>query len=301
MAFSIFSDQAILTVTVLKGKGETTMSANTLVVEDFSALGQISILAALNVLQAFDIETAALPTTILSTQTEGFGQPARLETKNWLKKASEHWKSLTNVYLKGAIVGYLGSADLIKPISQLLMNVKSPILIDPVMADRGALYPGLASDYPLQMRHFCQLADVITPNWTELCLLTGHSKPLKADLSTFKQLLRKLQDQGIRARVVATGVHIEQAENALVYDGHYVKAVTTKRYPGHFYGAGDTFAALLLGNILTNPNGLDDLYRDVVDSCQQLSIAIQETSTYPDTDRRYGLKLRNLLQLITKN
>lgn len=273
------------------------MSPSTLVVEDFSALGQISLLAALNILQAFDIETAALPTTLLSTQTEGFNTPVRLDTQKWMQVTSEHWQSIPDLQLHGALVGYLGSVNLMKPVERLLKKASSPILIDPVMADRGALYPGLDSDYPAYMRQFCQSADVITPNWTELCLLAGHESPIKADLDHFKQLLDNLQDQGIHAMIVTTGVAVDQKETTLTYDGNEIHSLVSKRYPGHFYGAGDAFAALLMGNLLSGK----DLRAAVQTSCQQLNDAIKETSTYPVEDRRYGLKLRNLLHLISKS
>lgn len=273
------------------------MSPSTLVVEDFSALGQISLLAALTILQASDIETAALPTTLLSTQTEGFNTPVRLDTQEWMQATSKHWQTIPDLQLHGALVGYLGSVNLMKPVGHLLKKASSPILIDPVMADRGALYPGLNQDYPAAMRQLCQSADVITPNWTELCLLAGYHRPIKADLDHFKQLLANLQDQGIHALVVVTGVTVDQTEMTFAYDGNEIDSFVSKRYPGHFYGAGDAFAALLLGNLLTGQN----LFSAVKTSCQQLNQAIQETSTYSAAERRYGLKLRNLLQLISKS
>lgn len=274
------------------------MLPSTLVVEDFSTLGQISMLAALNILQAFDIETAALPTALLSTQTEGFNIPARMDTHEWMQAAVKHWQTISELQLQGALIGYLGSTKLMDQLGHLLTNIKGPVLIDPVMADRGALYPGLSTDYPHYMRQFCQSADVISPNWFELCLLAGLKKPLNATLSNFKFLLSKLHEQGIQAAVVATGVPIEEtAETTLLYDGHRINSFISKRYPGHFYGAGDTFAALLMGNLLSGK----DLNTAVQISCQQLSNAIKETSAYPEEDRRYGLKLRNLLQLISKS
>lgn len=274
------------------------MTSCTLVAEDFSALGQISMVAALNVLQAFDIETAALPTTLLSTQTEGFKTPVRLATNDWLTSAIGHWQSIPDLQFKGALIGYLGSIDLMQRLSSLLKNVASPVLIDPVMADHGALYPGLSGDYAAQMRTFCQQADVITPNWTELCLLAGHNKPLTATLTAFKQMVGEVRSNGIDAQVVATGVHLDGQEQTLVTDrDDDVQMIAVNHYPGHFFGAGDTFAALLMANLLTG----HDLYSAVQNSCDQLEIAIQETSSYPAERRRYGLKLGKLLAAISKS
>ncbi|WP_243686031.1 hypothetical protein [Lentilactobacillus rapi] len=48
----------------------------------------MSITAAISTFAAFGIQTAAVPTEILSTQSEGFGQPAVLNLDDWMTKLS---------------------------------------------------------------------------------------------------------------------------------------------------------------------------------------------------------------------
>ena len=74
-----------------------------LVIEDFSALGQISMVAALTILQSMDYTTASLPTTLLSTQTECFGDPQRLSTNQWIKSSVDHWQLIPDLDFKGEI------------------------------------------------------------------------------------------------------------------------------------------------------------------------------------------------------
>lgn len=45
------------------------------------------------------------------------------------------------------------------------------VVVDPAMGDDGALYPTLNSEFVTHMRALTKEADVITPNYTEACLL----------------------------------------------------------------------------------------------------------------------------------
>ena len=47
------------------------------------------------------------------------------------------------------------------------------ILVDPAMADNGSLYPAFDESFPAEMAKVCAKADIILPNITEACLLTG--------------------------------------------------------------------------------------------------------------------------------
>lgn len=273
------------------------MSPSTLVVEDFSALGQISMVAALSVLQAFNIETAAIPTSLLSTQTEGFQTPVKLNTQSFIKQSMAHWKSINDLSFRGALIGYLGSEDWMRKLTVFLTNVTGPIVIDPAMADQGKLYPGLYPDFVVRMRQFCQHADVITPNWTEICMLAGQNDVVTPDLASFRRMLSQLQRTGINASVVTTGIVKGGKEQVYIFDGQRVTTTITNHFPGHFYGAGDTFSALLMGNLLQK----NDLSSAVNKSCQQLSVAIRQTSTCTASERRYGLKLGQLLKTISRD
>ena len=55
----------------------------------------------------------------------------------------------------------------------MLGAVNGKVIVDPVMADHGKLYPGFDETCAAGMRRLCRRADVILPNLTEACLLTG--------------------------------------------------------------------------------------------------------------------------------
>ena len=49
----------------------------------------------------------------------------------------------------------------------------SLVLIDPIMGDHGNTYRPVSHDYACGLKELVRLADIITPNITEACLLTG--------------------------------------------------------------------------------------------------------------------------------
>ena len=150
-----------------------------MIAEDLTALGQISLASSLGVIEAQSVRPAMLPTTLLSTQSEGFGTPVSLSTEDWIEAALAQWLDMGEKFA-GILVGYVGQPSLINKLSIIMDHLVLPItVIDPVMGDRGTLYPGLTKDSVMAMRQLCQKATIITPNWTELCLLTGNDLNLK--------------------------------------------------------------------------------------------------------------------------
>lgn len=180
-----------------------------LLIEDFSALGQISLIGALSILQAMGITTASLPATILSSQTEGFGQPAVLNTEQWIQASLRHWQA-QDIEASGVLIGYLGQCTLAEQLGSWLaqQNLTDCLkIVDPVMGDQGRLYPGFNQDYVQAVKKLCRHADLITPNWTELCFLAG----LPYSLPTAEKLIQgidQLKAVGINATVIVTGVHL---------------------------------------------------------------------------------------------
>lgn len=261
-----------------------------MVIEDCSALGQISMVAATTVLQAAGITTALLPSTLLSTQTEEFGVPAQLPTDQWQWSAYNHWKK-EQVDFAGIIVGYLGNENRLNVARQILKAEQTTLkIVDPVMADEGHLYPGLNVNYPQIMRKICQYADVITPNWTELCLLGGLEVTAPSEV-VFHKAIRRLRHDGINGAVVVTGVVKDQQIGYWLLLKDRLKFIPFNYFPGHFYGTGDLFAALLYIYLQTE----HDLMMAVKSAGNALAIAVEETSHLGAHDRQFGMKLQRLL------
>lgn len=268
----------------------------TLIAEDLSAVGQISMVAALNILNAFGITTIAMPTTILSTQTEAFGLPATLPTLPWQSAASAHWQTVTDMEINSALVGYVGDVASVHQIITELAEINPAlVVIDPVMGDQGQLYPGFDNSYVAAIKQLAQSATILTPNWTELQLLTDQPLEQKPTPSKVAALIKQLPQHGILARVVITGINFDETIAIAYQDATgQVCYIEQPKFTGHFYGAGDTFSALLCGYLQR------DLPFEVAlqAAADGVYIAITATAALPVAIRKFGLQLAPVLAKI---
>ncbi|WP_366449461.1 PfkB family carbohydrate kinase [uncultured Flavonifractor sp.] len=123
------------------------------------------------------------------------------------------------------------------------------VVVDPVMADNGKLYPAFGPDFPAQMARVCAKADLILPNLTEASLLTGLPYRTEQDEGYIKELLQALAALGPRY-VALTGVSFEPDKLGVMYydtvTGQY-GSYFTQRLPASFHGTGDIFASTCVG------------------------------------------------------
>ena len=78
-----------------------------LTIQDISCVGKCSLTVALPIISAFGIETAILPTAVLSTHTMFKGFTFRDLTSDLLD-ITKHWKN-ENIEFDALYSGYLGS------------------------------------------------------------------------------------------------------------------------------------------------------------------------------------------------
>lgn len=223
-------------------------------IHDISGFGKCSLTVALPILSAAGIETAVIPTAVLSTHTGGFSDYTFCDLTDQLLPIAQHWRRL-GLHFDGVYTGYLGSArqiDLVLQAFDLLRGADTMLLVDPAMADGGRLYAGFADDFPRQMRRLAQRADLLVPNITEACLLTDtpyRDGPYRKEY--IETLLQKLAALGA-AQVVLTGVFFDReqlgaaAYTAATGEIHYA---LTHRMDGFYHGTGDVFASALLAAV----------------------------------------------------
>ncbi|MCR5005651.1 MAG: bifunctional hydroxymethylpyrimidine kinase/phosphomethylpyrimidine kinase, partial [Clostridiales bacterium] len=145
-----------------------------LTIQDISCFGKCSITIALPVISAMGVETVILPTAVLSTHTM-FKNFTVKDLTDQLMPIVEHWKS-EGITFDAIYTGYLGSAEeieIVKQIFRMFKTEETMIFIDPVMADNGKMYPAFDEAYAALNAGLCGEADVIVPNITEACFMTG--------------------------------------------------------------------------------------------------------------------------------
>ncbi len=221
-----------------------------LAVNDISCFGKCSLTVALPILSSCGFETTVLPTALLSTHTGGFTGYTFLDLTGEMKKIIDHWKNL-KLRFDCIYSGYLGSEEQIKITYNIIKEFKIPLIfVDPVMADNGKLYDGFSSDFPQKMKTICKIADIITPNITEACLLTDtcyteiHTKEWVLEIADKLSLICK--------KFVITGIKLEpDSVTTIVFDNGQTDFIKNENIDGMYHGTGDVFASSLLASILS--------------------------------------------------
>ena len=269
-------------------------------IQDVSCIGKCSLTVALPIISALGIETAIVPTAVLSTHTQFSGFTFRDLTED-LEPIREHWKK-ENFEFSAIYSGYLGSERQIEIVRNYICDFKKKdtvTIIDPVMADNGKLYAGFDESFPEKMAGLCREGDVILPNLSEAALLTGEPYPGEdASPDVTKKLLTKLARLGA-AIVVITGVSL--SDGTFGFMGLDVKKNEFFEYgnpkiPFKSHGTGDIFASAFTGALVRGLSTYDalKLAADYVRACIK--------NTYEDPGRiNYGvnfeLELPYLMQL----
>ena len=278
----------------MKGKsngGVMMKEKRILTVQDISCVGQCSLTVALPILSACGLETCVLPSAVLSTHTAGFHGYTFRDLTADMPAIRVHWQQ-EGIDFDGFYTGYLGSAEQIQYIEEIFAQLAAPgalKVVDPAMADNGALYPAFDLDYVAAMRGLCCQADYIVPNITEACLLADIPYLQTYDAAAIDALLRRLEQLGCK-RIVLTGVSYAPERTGVV-----VAAAGRRDYyehpllPQSCHGTGDIYASAFCGALF---NGKSDLAAARIAADYTLD-CIRETAT--DPAHWYGARFERLL------
>lgn len=268
-----------------------------LTVQDISCIGRCSLTVALPILSALGLETAILPTAVLSTHTQFQNFTFRDLTED-LNPILTHWQK-EGFAFDAIYTGYLGSKSQIDIVVSLFeQNKKSNALCiaDPAMADNGKLYTGFDLAFVREMRRVCAVSDIILPNMTEASLLLGIDYRADGyDEAYVKDVLKQLCGLGAKTAVL-TGVSFHDKElGAMAYDSEHdtFHAYFAEKLPVSYHGTGDCFASAFSGAV-TRGLSLDASLKLAADF-----IVESLKKTMADPERRiYGVNFEEALPLL---
>ena len=230
------------------------MEKRILTIQDISCVGQCSLTVALPIISACGIETAILPTAVLSTHTAGFKGFTVLPLTDEFPKIAEHWKK-ENIAFDCVYTGYI-LKDQMQIVDKIIKEFNKGLkIIDPVMADNGEFYYGFDENFAAEMANLCVEADVILPNLTEAAFLLGEKPVLCGyDEAYVERLLKRLYNNLKVKEIVLTGVSYDKGKlGVAVFDGETVKYYFSERIKRNFHGTGDIYSSAFTGALL---NGL---------------------------------------------
>ena len=231
------------------------MQKRAIALHDISCVGRCSLTVALPVLSAAGLNTAVVPTALLSTHTGEFTGYTHLDLSNQLMPIARHLATL-GLHFDAFYSGYLASGAQVDEVLEmigLLCDGRTHIFVDPAFGDHGRMYSLMDESIPRQMRRLCARARTIVPNLTEAAFLLDEPYPGKhVTREAVCGLCRGLRALGPE-NVVITDVAFGPGQTgvALLAPGMAEPAFLFRpRFDDVFYGTGDVFASLLLGALM---------------------------------------------------
>ncbi len=270
------------------------------VINDLSGFGRCSLTAAMPVLSVLGAECCPLPTAVLSNQT-GYDSFFCADFTDKIEAYIAEWRKM-QVHFDGILTGYLASAAQADKILAFLDEFKTETTLyvcDPVMADDGRVYDTYNDALCEKIAMLAKRADVITPNLTELCILTGASfseltaRSASADYN--EQIAKTAAGllHGCLHTVVVTGVCVKDEIRNLIVTKSGFSAVCGKRFGESYSGTGDLFSAVLAGELLRGASAEYAVRKAV----RFLEASIAETFA-EGTNRNDGVNFQNHLEML---
>ena len=260
-----------------------------LTVQDLSCAGQCSLSVALPILSAFGLETCVLPTAILSEHTM-FQNFTFLDLAQNMLDTLDSWKK-DNHRFHAVYTGYLGRNEhfaIVEDAIRELSEENALVVVDPVFGDNGKLYPLFNTEYVDKVRSFMKNANVILPNITEACYLTGREYKAVCDKAEAAALIAELTALG-DFDIVLTGVDENGKIGFACYDKNTKKTefYFAERLKGSFHGTGDIFASVFMGAYLSGKS----LFESSKAAAQFVAASIQAT----EDGHTYGVQFEKIL------
>ena len=266
-------------------------------IHDLSGVGRCSLTVILPVLSAMGVQVCPVPTAMLSCHF-GFGDVVFRVLTDYIPRALENYQEL-GIDFECIYSGFLGSEEQVDHCLEFFRSYpKALIVVDPVMGDHGKPYKTYTKELQTRMGELVSVADLITPNYTEACILLGeeysHEPVTRAKA---KSMLVRLSELGPK-NVVITGLSLATGEIANVgydRDQNAFWRVTCDYVPVSYPGTGDLYASALIGSLLTG----DSLPISMDRATRFAEISIKTTFSY-GTETRQGVMLERSLPWLTQ-
>ena len=146
-----------------------------LLVYDLAGYGKVALSVMIPIFSHLKFETFNLPTALVSN-TFDYGKFDILDTTAYMRNTIGIWDQL-GFSFDAICTGFIASKEQSQLVTDYCRRHKerngAKIFVDPVMADNGFLYNGVTFETVLYLRELCSTADVVLPNITEACFLTG--------------------------------------------------------------------------------------------------------------------------------
>lgn len=231
------------------------------VINDFCGFGRCSIAASLPIISAMKIQCCPLPTSVFSNHT-GFESFYYTDFTSHMDACMDEWAKL-GLRFNGILTGFLGSPeqiDIVKRFFERFKREDTVTVVDPVMGDYGKLYPTYSPELASRMASLAPYADILTPNLTEACILTGTAYRADMDESDLEKLCEKLSEMGPKKIVISGLERGGDLDNFIFEAGKPPVSIREHKVGPCRSGTGDVFSSIIAADAV-NGLGLSDSVR----------------------------------------
>lgn len=218
----------------------------------FAGFGRISTTVALPIISVMQVQVCPIPTSVLSNHL-AFPACAKQDFTEQILPFLQVWEQL-ELRFDGFYCGYLSNKEQMESVQYFLnsnlLKDGASIIIDPVMGDGGKPYRTVTPMHIEQMKELVKQAHLITPNLTELCLLTD--TPYTEEGWTTKKLtsLCASLDATCQKQIVVTGIETGTELMVFIWNQGNVSEIRFPSAGAPRHGTGDIFASILSANAL---------------------------------------------------
>ncbi len=246
-------------------------------INDIAGIGRCSTTVSLPIINIFGVQVCPVPTSVFSNHT-GFPTYQFLDLTENMKAYFAQWESMRLAF-DGIYCGFLGSMEQIEIVNGFLDSQKNYhplIIIDPVMGDNGRAYTTVTKEHCEEMKRLVCKADMITPNLTEACLLTGTPYDECPPVKQLHTIVQKLHDLG-PSRIVITGIRDNSCFSNYIFEEGKSSSIYKVPIAGDSRpGTGDIFASILVGDAMRHADFTDSVKKaaDFVRICTEEAAAL---------------------------
>ena len=215
-------------------------------INDISGFGRCSVTVQLPIISMLGVQCSVMPTSIFSNHSD-FDEFYYTDYTRHMRPYMDHWEHV-GASFQGICSGFLGSAEQIEIVTEFIHRFKKKdtiVIVEPVMGDYGRPYVTYTQDMCDNMIHLVKHADIVTPNVTEACILTGTVYKERFHTRELLQMAEQIAQSG-PSKVVITGIPQKTYVSNLCYekDGAYTM-IKTHKVGTSRPGTGDVFSAII--------------------------------------------------------
>lgn len=222
---------------------------NILLLGDITGRSRVALRMLCAVLEARGHEVLMLPTALISN-TLNLGMHEALDTTQYLLDSLHTWEKLGMRY-DLAYIGYITGMEQAKALVPVLDKLRAlgvPVVLDPILGDSGRKYHSVTQEQAEGMTLLGRHADIITPNLTEAALLLEKPYDIEQSEEYAMELSRAFGCSTLITSAAAKG-YAHAMVGCDVKSGD-VFAIGYTPVPGHHWGTGDLFTALMIDALL---------------------------------------------------